>query len=343
MTQEVLFSRENHVGLITLNRPQALNALTFTMIKAIQTQLTAWRDDSEIHAVIVRGAGDRAFCAGGDVRAIYHHGRDGYDEKMDFFRAEYRLNRYIHEFNKPYIALMDGITMGGGVGISMHGSHPVASENFLFAMPETSIGFYPDVGASHLLARCPGHFGIYLGLTGKRLGAADAQALGLVRHIIPRNRFADVLIALINADLSSDAYQKIDVVLRQFLMPTPTISIEDYAGFVDSCFRHTDMKAIMMALNHSNDDWYKEVRHVLSEKSPLSLKVTLLQLQKATSMTLAECLDMDYCLTSHFMRDPNFDEGVRALLIDKDNQPHWQPKTLEAVNEIMVDSFFTGE
>lgn len=340
MTEEVLFTRENHVGLITLNRPSALNALTFTMIVALQTQLQAWQEDSQIHAVVVRSTDERAFCAGGDVRAIYYHGREEHAKTMEFFKAEYALNRYIHAFNKPYIALMNGITMGGGVGISLHGSHPVASERFLFAMPETSIGFYPDIGASHLLSRCPGHFGVYLGLTGRRLGAADAQALGLVKHIIANEQFSDVLSSLINADLSIDAYQRVDTVLSRFLMPSPLINLEDYAPFVDSCFRYTEMTSIMKALSESNDDWHREVRHVLSTKSPLSLKVTLKQLHKATSMTLRECLEMDYCLTSHFMHDPDFYEGVRALLVDKDNKPSWQPKTLDDVTETLVDDYF---
>lgn len=340
MTDEVLFSQKNHIGLIILNRPQALNALTLHMILALQEQLQAWQNDSQIHAVVVCGSGERAFCAGGDVRAIYHHGHENYQQKMDFFGHEYRLNQFIHDFGKPYIALMDGITMGGGVGVSLHGSHPVASEKFQFAMPETGIGFYPDIGASHLLSRCPGHFGVYLGLTGCRLGAADAQALGLVNYIIAGEQFPAVLESLIEADLSVDAHQCVDDILHRFLMPTPTLSVDELAPLVDACFHHTDMESIMAALNESDEDWYQKTRDVLALKAPLSLKVTLEQLNKAKSMTLAECLKMDYCLTSHFMRDPDFNEGVRALLIDKDNHPHWQPDALDKVSYAMVAGYF---
>ena len=340
MTEEVLFTQENHIGLVTLNRPQALNALTLSMILALQAQLQAWHDDQNIHAVVVRAAGGRAFCAGGDVRAIYHHGPENNHQSMDFFGHEYRLNQFIHDYNKPYIALMDGITMGGGVGISLHGSHPIASERFVFAMPETGIGFYPDIGASYLLSRCSGHFGTYLGLTGSRLNAADAQALGLVKQIIASEQFPAVLDALIASDLSLDAHQSVDAVLHPFLMPTPSLSVDDIAPFVYSCFKHNNIESIVAALNESNGDWYRETQRVLALKAPLSLKVTLAQLQKAKSMTMAECLDMDYCLTSHFTRDSDFYEGVRALLVDKDNHPHWQPETINDVSSSMVEGYF---
>ena len=340
MTEEVLFTQENHIGLVTLNRPQALNALTLSMILALQAQLQAWHDDQNIHAVVVRALGGRAFCAGGDVRAIYHHGPENNHQSMEFFGHEYRLNQFIHDFNKPYIALMDGITMGGGVGISLHGSHPIASERFVFAMPETGIGFYPDIGASYLLSRCSGHFGTYLGLTGSRLNAADAQALGLVKQIIASEQFPAVLDALIESDLSIDAHQGVNAVLQPFLMSTPSLGVDDIAPFVYSCFQHTDMESIVAALNESNGDWHRETRRVLALKAPLSLKVTLVQLQKATSMTMAECLEMDYCLTSHFMRNSDFYEGVRALLVDKDNHPHWQPETINDVSSSMVEGYF---
>lgn len=340
MTDEILFTQKNHIGLVTLNRPNALNALTLTMIRELQTQLQAWKSDSDIHAVVICGAGDRAFCAGGDVRAIYHHGRENYQQKMEFFGHEYRLNQFIHDFGKPYIALMDGITMGGGVGVSLHGSHAIASEKFLFAMPETGIGFYPDIGASHLLSRCPGHFGTYLGLTGSRLGAADAQALGLVNYIIAGELFPAVLESLIASDLSIDAHQGVDQILHPFLMSTPKLNVDELAPLVDSCFQYTDMDSILSVLNKSDEDWYRETRRVLALKAPLSLKVTLAQLQKAKSMALSDCLAMDYCLTSHFMRDSDFNEGVRALLIDKDNRPHWQPRTLDEVSGFMVAAYF---
>ena len=200
MTQDILFTCEKHIGVVTLNRTKALNALTFQMLVALHDQLQLWDDDPAIHAIVVKAAEGRAFCAGGDVRLIYQFGLDANPQKMEFFAHEYRLNHFVHTLKKPYIALMDGITMGGGVGISLHGSHPVATERFRFAMPETGIGFYPDIGASYLLSRCPGSFGVYLGLTGSQLGAADANALGLVKHVIGSEQLPAVMCDLVEAD-----------------------------------------------------------------------------------------------------------------------------------------------
>lgn len=340
MTDEIFFTREHHLGLVTLNRPQALNALTLPMILALQHQLQIWQDDRHVHAVVVRAEGTRAFCAGGDVRAIYNLGRDHYQKKMEFFEHEYRLNQFIHDFEKPYIAWMNGITMGGGVGISLHGSHPIASEHFVFAMPETGIGFYPDIGASHLLSRCPGFFGVYLGLTGSRLSAAEAQALGLVKHVMDAARFPAVMALLLDADLSTDAHRRVSDVLRPFSTPIVPASVTELTPFVNACFRHTNMDAIFAALDEGASDWHRATRHILEQKSPLSLKVTLEQLQRAKGLTMRECLQMDHTLTSHFMRDPDFAEGVRALLVDKDNVPHWQPATLSEVTQTMVDAYF---
>lgn len=340
MTQDILFARENHIGIVTLNRAQALNALTFPMIVALQQQLQAWQEDDAIHAVVVCAAGDRAFCAGGDVRAIYNLGPAPDPQKMDFFGQEYHLNQFIHDFPKPYIAMMDGITMGGGVGISLHGSHPVASERFVFAMPETGIGFYPDIGASHLLSNCLDHFGVYLGLTGSRLNATDAHALGLVKHIIPSEQFTVVLASLIETDLSADPMQRVSDVLETFSRPVSSVGIDAIAPWVNACFQHSDMESILAALDNNTTNWHRNTRDVLAKKSPLSLKVTLAQLQKAKLMSLAACLQMDYCLTWHFMHDHDFFEGVRALLVDKDNTPHWQPQTLGEATESMVSAYF---
>ncbi len=338
MTNEIIFSTEHHIGLITLNRPEALNALNFSMISALQVQLTQWQDDPFIHAVVVRSACDRAFCAGGDVRAIYHLGRENIQQKMAFFKAEYRLNQFIHEFNKPYIAFMDGITMGGGVGISLHGSHPVASSRFIFAMPETGIGFYPDIGSSYLLSRLSNHMGVYLGLTGNRLNAQDAYGLGLVRYVISEAHFPSLLQVLIDSDLSRDSQQRVSDILRPFHQLPATSNLDSWAGMVNDCFQYDTIESIMTAL--SQGDWQQQVYQTLKLKAPLSLKIALAQLIKAKTMTLSECLQMDYGLTNHFMRDPNFDEGVRALLIDKDNHPHWQPQTVTEVSAEMVENYF---
>ena len=341
MTDAIVYSQKNHIGVVTLNRLPALNALNAPMILSLKRQLNRWQDDHQIHAVVICSAGGRAFCAGGDVRSIYVQKGESHREQMDFFRQEYQLNRLIHDFGKPYIALMDGITMGGGVGISLHGSHPVASERFCFAMPETGIGFFPEIGASHLLTRCPGHWGVYLGLTGARLGPSTSAALGLVKAVIQSDQFPSFLDVLVDTDLSTDADAQVSRVLEPFTQPTLSFEVDALQPMVDACFQYDNMESILSALADGTDEWHRDTHRVLSQKSPLSLKVTLKQLKKAMSMGMPECLEMDYCLTSHFLREADFYEGVRALLVDKDNRPHWDPATLGKVTEAMVSRYFT--
>ncbi len=343
MSDDVIFTREKHIGLVTLNRAQALNALTFPMILALQEQLQAWQNDRSIHAVVVRAVEGRAFCAGGDIRSLYDTGRRDKTLQMQFFWHEYRLNHFIHHFNKPYIALMDGVTMGGGVGISLHGSHPVATERFLFAMPETGIGFFPDIGASHLLSRCPGAFGAYLGLTGNRLDAVDSHALGLVQHLITSDKLTEVLDGLVETDLSTNAHERVDVCLSRFAIPASPAPIKALQDSINICFNQDTVESILVALHETDDDWHRDTLQNLAQKAPLSLKVTLAQIRKAKSMSLADCLKIDYCLVSHFVQDHDFYEGVRALIIDKDKSPRWQPKTLAEVTADKVHRYFEHE
>ncbi|KTC81322.1 enoyl-CoA hydratase/isomerase family protein [Legionella brunensis] len=340
MTSDIVFARERHLGLVTLNRPQALNALTLDMIKALQQQLLLWEKDAAIHAVVVQGEGEKAFCAGGDVRWLYAAGLSKNPEQMQFFWHEYRLNHYIHRFSKPYISLMDGITMGGGVGVSLHGSHPVATERFIFAMPETSIGFFPDIGASYLLARCPDATGIYLGLTGNRLQAQDAYALGLIKQIIPSAKIQECIEALANTDLSNNAHEEVDACLNQFAMPKEKAAIHSQQAAISRCFSFSTVEEIFTALQEQGDEWAVTILNSLRHKAPLSLKVTLAQIQKAKTMSMAECISMDYCIVNQFMREPDFYEGIRALLVDKDKSPHWQPNNLEKATAAKVADYF---
>lgn len=338
MTDEVLFTREGHLGLITLNRPESLNALTLTMITAIQNQLSFWNEDADVHAIIMRAAPGKAFCAGGDVRWLYHFGQGTSDEQLQFFWHEYHLNHFIQQLGKPYIALMDGITLGGGVGISLHGSHPIASERFIFAMPETSIGFFPDIGASHLLTQCPGALGIYLGLTGDKLSAYQALQANLIKGVVCADKMDDFIAGLHNLDLATNATKQVDKYLHTFASqeaePLPQQNL------IDSCFANNSIEEIMQALADSKSSWAEQTLKVLSQKSPLSLKITLAQLQKAQGLSLGECLKMDYTLVNHFMNASDFYEGVRALLIDKDKNPQWNPASLELVTQQMVDDYF---
>jgi enoyl-CoA hydratase len=341
MTDEVSFDQKKHLGLITLTRPHALNALTLSMITAIQDQLSVWRLDDSIHAVVIQGEGEKAFCAGGDVRWLYEKGRQHHTELMQFFWHEYRLNHYIHDYPKPYIALLNGITMGGGVGVSLHGSHPIASERFKFAMPETSIGLFPDVGASYLLSHCPGELGTYLGLTGSRLNADEAFFCNLVKAIVPSERFSELVTALTEADLTTDAFKSVDECVQRFsTTPAKAAAIHAHLHTINTCFSAHTMEDILADLAHSQSEWANTLGVALLAKSPLSLKVTLLQLQRAKSKSMTECIKMDYTLVEHFMTDFDFYEGVRALLIDKDQSPQWQPSTLAEVNDPKVMSYF---
>jgi enoyl-CoA hydratase len=341
VARDIAFAARRHIGLVKLQRPQALNALTLPMIKALQQQLELWQVDDNIHAVVVQSEDGRAFCAGGDVRRLYEAGLAKNPEQMQFFWHEYRLNHYLHQFSKPYISLMDGITMGGGVGISMHGSHPVATERFIFAMPETSIGFFPDIGASYLLSRCPGQMGVYLALTGDRLSGHPAQELGLVKQVVARDNLASLLESLIEVNLSVNPYQTVDACLQEFALPAKEALLEKEA--INFYFSANTMEEIVAKLQEKRDERATAILRNLQQKSPLSLKVTLQQMQKAKFLSMAECMKMDYRLVSHFLRDFDFYEGVRALLVDKDKSPHWQPESLELVSDTQVAEYFASE
>lgn len=340
MSQDILFSREGAIGFITLQRVQALNALSLSMIQALQQQLLDWQEDDHIHAVIIQAAPGKAFCAGGDVRWLYEAGKKEDPHQMQFFWHEYRLNYFIHQFSKPYIALMDGITMGGGVGISMHGSHPVATERFVFAMPETGIGFFPDIGASYLLSRCPDSYGPYLGLTGHSLHAHEAKTVGLVKHVIASEKIPMLIEQLLKLDLSHEAHVQIDACLKTMTLEPTDVPSLAHASIIQDCFGQDSVELICDALENQTHEWGQNQRINLSKKSPISLKVTLAQLQKAKHLEMADCIKMDYCLSQHFMKDVDFYEGVRALLVDKDKNPHWQPHDLKQVSQQMVDRYF---
>lgn len=333
MSTDILFAQDGHLAVVTLNRPQALNALTLPMIIDLQQQLQIWQADKDVHAVVIQATPGKAFCAGGDIRSLYEM-RQAHHQQMKFFWHEYRLNHFIHCFPKPYIALMNGMTMGGGVGIALHGSHPIASEHFLFAMPETGIGFFPDIGASYLLARCPDHLGMYLGLSGQRLNAYEAQAAGLVKQVVAAERFAEFITELKVLDLRHDAHAKVDAHVKAFALPIlpPQYDAKD----VTSCFGQSSLAAIDEALAQGDSPWHQSSRKTLSEKSPSSLKLTFEQLTRAEKMSMAECIQMDYCLVGHFMHGHDFYEGVRALLIDKDKSPQWQ----KAVSSDELHAYF---
>lgn len=341
MEQDILFNRTHHIGIITLARPAALNALTLPMIRELQHKLIDWEKDSSIHAVVIQAEPGKAFCAGGDVRSLYEAGKTDKSAQTDFFWHEYRLNRYIHYYSKPYIALMDGITMGGGVGISLHGSHAIATENFSVAMPETTIGFFPDIGASWLLSRCPGKTGLYAALTGHRFNAVQAMAAGLVHNVISAQHLPAVLDALSEADFSEDAFERVSGCLRAF---APAIHPEiDHLEQINQFFIADNVEDILTRLGQSSDSWAQEQLKILQNKSPLALKVTFEQFKRVAGLSMSECIQIDYRLVRHFMNGHDFYEGVRALLVDKDKSPQWRPATLQEVSAQQVSSYFAND
>jgi len=341
MTEAIRFDHRGGVGGVTLNRPRALNALTLEMIIRYDAQLKAWATDDVIKAVLIEGVGGKAFCAGGDVLAVYHAGQAGDALAADFFRHEYTLNRRIHAFPKPYIALLDGITMGGGVGVSVHGDFRIVTENLMFSMPETGIGLFPDIGGSWFLPRCPGETGTYLALTGARLGAADAVALGLGTHFVPAARLRDFEVALYDApwgDGPADA--TVRNLVEQFAEPAGPAPLQVNFAAIDRCFAYDDMAEILSALEAEGSDFAADTLKALATKSPTSLKVALAQMRRAEGLTFDERMTVEYRLSQAFMAGPDFYEGIRALLVDKDKSPAWSPPALADVTDAMVESHF---
>ena len=341
-TDDVQFQKEGGTGFITLNRPKALNALTLDMIRAIMPQLQDWRDDPTIKAVVIVGAGDRAFCAGGDVRAVYEAGRNGGSLTAEFFRDEYRLNRMIHVFPKPYVALIDGITMGGGVGLSVHGSHRVATEKTMLAMPETGIGLFPDVGGTYFLPRLPGELGLFLALSGWRLGAADALYCGLATDFVKSEDIPDLLEAFATASWAgdSDAERVVDEIIEGMQSDSETASLASRRDLIDRCFAKPSVEAILDALDAEPDDWAAKVAGIIRRQSPTSLKVTFAQVRKGGAMPFDRAMVEEYRMSQAFMAGPDFYEGIRAVLIDKDQQPKWQPGDLASVTPEIVEGHF---
>lgn len=336
-----LSGKQGEIGLITLNRPEALNALSHEMICSLDHQLSLWQQDPLIITVVIRSSSKKAFCAGGDIRQLHQRSYQQNGAINDFFWDEYRLNRRIFHYPKPYIALLDGITMGGGVGISLHGSHPVASENLIFSMPETSIGFFPDVGASYLLSRCPGKLGIYLALIGTRLHLIDSYYCGIIKYHVTSDRHEALLSTLLNTSFSEPPNRIVDGIINSFKQDPPQNStLKDHREIIDRCFSQNTLEKIQSALLNTPHAWALKVANLLTEISPTSLKITLRLIQQARKLNFDDCLRMEYRLVNRVIMKHDFYEGIRALLIDKNNQPNWQPKTLIDIPESQVDTYF---
>jgi enoyl-CoA hydratase len=339
-SDEILFSRNGALAVVRFNRPKALNALTRGMCAALDHALRDWEQDASVQAVLLRGNGDRAFCAGGDVRHIAQIGRAQPDEARAFFRDEYRMNARIHRFPKPYISLLDGITMGGGFGVSVHGSHRVATPKALFAMPELGIGMFPDVGGSYFLSRCPGKVGLYLALTGARLGPGDAIHAGVAQYHVPSEALDGLEQALSTADYGTDAGRTVDETIRAVATPAPAPTLAAHRGLIDRVFALHTVPAMIEALRHDGSDFAREAADKIAHGSPTSALVAHRQILEGAGRKFDDCMRMEWRMVNRILAGHDFYEGVTALLIDKGRQPAWQPATLDAVSRADVEAYF---
>lgn len=332
---EILFDRKGAAGIVTLNRPRALNALTHDMIRQLAAKLEAWRTDAGVTRVIIRANGERAFSAGGDLRDVTVRGRQ--EEALVFFANEYRLNAAIKRYPKPYIALIDGIVMGGGVGVSIHGSHRVAGEKFQFAMPEVGIGFFPDVGGTWMLPRLKGKIGTFCALTGERLKAGDALFAGVCTHHVSAARFADLTEALCGN-------VSVDATLAAFAEPAQGGEIAAKADLIDRLFAGSEIEDILAALDRQAagdaNTWAGRIAALIRVKSPTSLRIALEQMKRGAGWTFEECMKAEYRIVSRVLYQDDFYEGVRALIVDKDNAPRWNPPALADVNGQTIEALF---
>jgi len=328
----VIVRRDGRVGRIVLNRPKALNALDLPMIRACTRALETWRDEPHVHAVVIEGAGERAFCAGGDVRALRQHELDGEHHRAEaFFSEEYALNLMIATYPKPYVALIDGICMGGGIGVSVHAPYRVATEQAAFAMPETAIGFFPDIGATFFLPRLPGQLGVYLGLTGARLAGADAVHAGFATHYVPR-----ALLPALSRALAQDG----PAALACHAAPLPEFSLAPHRATIDHCFGADSVADIVHRLEAAGGAWADTTLATLRTVSPSALCWTLAAIRQGADRTLPQCQAAELALTRTTMRHPDFAEGVRAMVVDKDRTPRWQPARIEAVDPAATAAMF---
>ena len=334
---EIRFERRGALGIVTLDRPKALNALSLGMIEALHARLDAWAADAGVTRVAIRGAGGRAFCAGGDIRHIHACGTAGrFDEVFAFWQAEYRLVARMQRYEKPIVALIEGVVMGGGVGISLHGAHRVAAETYAFAMPEVGIGLFPDVGMTYALPRLPGRIGTYLALTGARVGPGDALAVGLATASAPAKSFAAILDRLAEGGEVADA-------LETGAASPPTGPLVAERGVIDDAFAADTVVDILGRLDvaaSAGSTFAAETAALIRTRCPTSLCIAREQMARGPALDFPEAVLTEYRLVTRLMRGHDFYEGVRAVLIDKDGRPDWRPATLEAVDRAAVRAAF---
>lgn len=333
LDDEVLVSRAGALGHLTLNRPRAINALNHAMVTTLASTLEAWRDDDAVRTVLLSGAGDRGLCAGGDIVAIYTAVSSGRDDAVRFWSDEYRLDAAIARYPKPYVALMDGLVLGGGIGLSAHGGIRVVTERTRVGMPEVSIGFFPDVGGTSLLSRAPGQLGTHLGLTGETASGADAIALGLADHFVPSERITELATAL--------ETREADEVVAGFAVVPPASDLLAQRAWIDAAYAGDDAKAIVERLEASSEPAAREAAATIRTKSPTSVALTLAALRRAAALpSLEAALDQDFRVATRVSRGTDVIEGIRAQVIDKDRTPHWSPSTLAEVTSDQIETYF---
>ncbi len=345
MDQEIIFEQKDGLGHVTLNRPNALNALTQSMTVLLYKKLKVWAQDPSVCAVVIRGAarddGRVPFCSGGDIRFLYEQKNDPKKRfAITFYEQEYRLNALIYSFPKPYIALIDGVVMGGGVGVSFHGSHRIMSERAMFAMPETGIGLFPDVGSTYFLPRCPGYMGLYLGLTGTRIGTADALYLGLGTNYISSTRMNECLEALGKINGLELNAEVIEATLRAYSEDPGLSELAERQAVIDRCFSAKTIEDIISNLTAENSEWAEATISKLMGKSPTSLKITFRQLTEFNKLDFESAMKIEYRMAIRCNFSDEFYEGIRAQIIDKDFSPKWSPSRLEDVCQSLVDLYF---
>lgn len=332
---EVLVARKGRLGQITLNRPAAMNALNHSMVKQVATALDEFEQDQSVATVLISGAGDRGLCAGGDIVALFHDAKAGGEASIDFWRDEYALNARIHKYPKPIVTIMDGVVLGGGVGISAHASHRVVTERSKIGMPETAIGFVPDVGGLYLLANAPGQVGTHAALTGQPFSGADAIMMGFADHFVESQKLPQLVAALSEREVGAG--------VALYGQVPPAAPLAGKRDWIDTCYVGGSVGAILERLRNSSSEIAQAAAESIASRSPLALSVTLAALRKATvAKSLREVLAQDLRVSARALRWPDFAEGIRAQVIEKDRNPQWQPAGLAEVTKESIDAAFAS-
>lgn len=339
---EILFEERGAIGLITMNRPKALNSLTLDMVVSMREHLLEWENQDAIKAVVIQGAGEKGFCAGGDIRALHDSGKQGTPYALEFFAKEYRNNAVIARYTKPFIAIMDGITMGGGVGVSVHGSFRVVTDRTMLAMPETGIGLIPDVGGTYILSHFPGRLGEYLGLTGARLKAADVLYVGAGTHYVAGDTFDAVLSDLAEASYDDDPFTTAALILDHHAGDAGEPPLAAHREDIDRLFAADRVEDIVAGLAAEESEWAAQQLETLGRMSPTSMKLTRKAIADGRTQSVDDCLKMEFRLVSRIMQAHDFYEGVRAVIIDRDQAPQWNPARLEEVSDSTIESYFAS-